>query len=702
MKILSKKKIIRDDCVIKKYKFLGFTFLRKEKSLFKQKYNFMGVKVCFKFADKLAKRNICIAVGSCLGFVNKISRKIDIIIPIYNGYEYLEKLFESIKENTDLPYRLLVIDDCSTDERVSCFLEKQREIFKKNIVIKNNVKNLGFVKSVNELLKISENDVVLVNTDVILPKNWASRLFYPIFSDCKAASVTPFSNAATIFSLPEMGMDNAFRGDLEKVNSSLKWFLPDYEKLKFATGVGFCMAMSRRAIRKVGFFDEIFGKGYGEENDWCQRACKAGFYNTLAANLFVWHKHGGSFLSEDKKRLIKAHRELLIKKYPDYDREIKANIENPYYKSVRFVVEMLYINAIAETTTLWFDHTFGGGTDVYTKNIFEKFADKKLFIRVQQAKSEELIISYQYKNYHGVHLMQSMAQLKSLLNYLKISEIVVNNLASYPNIENTLLDIADIKEKSGAFVSFRLHDFQCICPTINMMARCNKYCGGGFFDKCGECLFNNSNVIISCEDVGDYQFLWQRFLSDVADEIVAFSESSKCILEKFVSGVSDKIKVVPHFVKELRQVKIKSHKGINIGVIGSIGISKGSEIVNKMADVLADFNGVNIFVIGKIWPYKNKTICVFGEYKRNDLPQLLEDNNIDIVFIPSVCPETFSYTTREAIGMEIPVCCYNLGGQADQIKNYKYGLILENFDAKENIRSICGFLDKLKRGESVN
>ena len=508
--------------MVKKYKLFGITLLRKEKSLLKQKYNLLGIKVCRKLIK--SAKSVCAHdfTEMCFDPVNKISRKIDIIVPIYNGYEYLDNLFESIKNNTDLPYRLLVINDCSTDVRVSSFLEKQKEIFGNNLVIKNNLQNLGFLKSVNELLKISINDVVIVNTDVVLPKNWASRLFYPIFSDAKVASVTPFSNAATIFSLPEMCIDNPFNDDLEKINSALKCLAPDYTKLKFTTGMGFCMAMSQNAIQKIGFFDEIFGKGYGEENDWCQRACQTRLYNTLAANLFVWHKHGGSFSDDEKKKLTKAHLELLKKKYPNYCNDVADNIKDSYYEYVHFIAEILYLNASAQSTIVWFDHSMGGGTEVYTKNIFDEYADKNLFLRIQQSFNDEVGVSFQYKNYQGQNVFKSMKQLKQLLAHIHIEQIIINNLVSYINIENTLLDIADIKEKSRATVSFRLHDFQCICPTITMMNRENKYCGGNQYHMCEKCILHNPNTIISYSNILNYQFLWRKFLKDVADEIIVF------------------------------------------------------------------------------------------------------------------------------------------------------------------------------------
>ena len=70
------------------------------------------------------------------------------------------------------------------------------------------------------------------------------------------------------------------------------------------TGVGFCMGVNKKVVDRIGMFDDVlFGKGYGEENDWCMRAAEVGFKNIIIPNLFVYHKHGGSFLGAEKEKL---------------------------------------------------------------------------------------------------------------------------------------------------------------------------------------------------------------------------------------------------------------------------------------------------------------------------------------------------------------------------------------------------------------
>jgi hypothetical protein len=73
----------------------------------------------------------------------------------------------------------------------------------------------------------------------------------------------------------------------------------------------------------VGDFDaETFGKGYGEENDFCLRVRKHGYINVAACKAYVAHLESQSFTSEEKQALIADHLAKLNAKYPSYEQEV--------------------------------------------------------------------------------------------------------------------------------------------------------------------------------------------------------------------------------------------------------------------------------------------------------------------------------------------------------------------------------------------
>jgi hypothetical protein len=94
------------------------------------------------------------------------------------------------------------------------------------------------------------------------------------------------------------------------------------------TAVGFCMALSRSAIEQVGFFDEVlFGKGYGEENDFSLRAVNQGLRNVLCDDVYIAHLGGRSFgptgLKPDQSSM-----QRLLSRHPEYLEHVQAFIDS--------------------------------------------------------------------------------------------------------------------------------------------------------------------------------------------------------------------------------------------------------------------------------------------------------------------------------------------------------------------------------------
>ena len=72
-----------------------------------------------------------------------------------------------------------------------------------------------------------------------------------------------------------------------------------------------------------------------------------------------------------------------------------------------------------------------------------------------------------------------------------------------------------------------------------------------------------------------------------------------------------------------------------------------------------------------------------GRYNVDDLPSIVKNYDIDLFFIPSIWPETFSYTTEEAIQMGMPVVTFDLGAPATRVREYSRGMVL-NTDKDPN------------------
>ena len=77
------------------------------------------------------------------------------------------------------------------------------------------------------------------------------------------------------------------------------------------------MFIKAEVIRRIGYLDEGFGRGYGEENDFCARAAALGYRNVAAGGVLVEHKESISFQNE-RASLVARNQPRLNKLYPEY------------------------------------------------------------------------------------------------------------------------------------------------------------------------------------------------------------------------------------------------------------------------------------------------------------------------------------------------------------------------------------------------
>ncbi len=106
---------------------------------------------------------------------------------------------------------------------------------------------------------------------------------------------------------------------------------------------------------------------------------------------------------------------------------------------------------------------------------------------------------------------------------------------------------------------------------------------------------------------------------------------------------------------------------------------------------------VRIVVIGEISSYparnKNDKFIVHGPYLHEELAEIAEKYDVSTILIPSICPETFSFTTSEALLLGYPVICFDIGAPAERIKKYNSGIVIDNISTEGLISVFRKILD---------
>lgn len=608
---------------------------------------------------------------------------VDILVAVYNGFEYLGPLFDSLARAHSTPLRLLICDDASPDPRIWPLLEQRARQFPDTVLLRNS-SNLGFVGTVNRLFEQVEHDFVLLNTDVQVPRFWLERLFAPILSDPSVASVTPFTNAGTLCSFPQFFRDCPIPAgmdvdSIDAVFARLKGLPPP----ELSTAVGFCMAIRLAVAQRIGMFDPAFGRGYREENDWCRRAQLAGYRHVLAPNLFVHHQHGGSFPSAERQALADRNEVILRRRYPDlFDYYIDYIRRDP----VRPLREFLDLRVLAahagKPAFVMIDNVIEGGAQAYSRELTAgKLAAGIPVLRlIDDFRTGELRAHWQHLGEERVLQYQSYREWGRLLAGMDVEEVFLENIYSFRRPVELLGWLAEVPATLGMAVTVAVHDYFMLCPSLFLIDADQHYCGLPPPEICESCRTRlHTDFPTGADTIADWRAVWGAVLRS-ATRILAFSGASAELVTRIYPGCAERIELRPHSLEQFRHrpVAVPLEAPLHIGVVGAISWHKGQGIVKALCEEIERRRlPYRITVIGSLIPeFSSPCLRVTGRYERGELADRLLQSGVNLFFFPSIWPETFSYVAHEIMACGVPFCCLDLGAPAAAARQYAQGCVL--------------------------
>jgi len=312
-------------------------------------------------------------------------RAIDVIVPVYRGLDETRRCLESVlAAQRPADARVVVVDDATPDPAIARHLDALASASR--VVLLRNDSNQGFVRSVNRgMAHAAGRDVVLLNSDTEVANDWIERLRAAAYRDERIATVTPFSNNATICSYPFEGWQGRIPGTLGLARLDEVFARTNAGKaIEIPTAVGFCMFIRRDALDLLGAFDaERFGRGYGEENDFCMRAWKAGWRNLLAADVFVFHEGAVSF-SNERAALTQAAGLALIAVHPEYPAKVHEFVRNDPAAELRAAIDLARVETGIEEAK----HVVAERLDERTRLVGGLWEIDKLAEAVRERQSE--------------------------------------------------------------------------------------------------------------------------------------------------------------------------------------------------------------------------------------------------------------------------------------------------------------------------
>jgi GT2 family glycosyltransferase len=628
---------------------------------------------------------------------------VDVIVPVYGAAAELAACLASLLRQTDLGrHRLVLVIDGPQGEDVETALAAVAGRSGDEVLILRNPRRLGFVGSVNRGMALSDRDVILLNSDTEVTAGWLAKLQEAALSHPAIATVTPFSNHATIASLPRFAAVNAlpagwsvdrFAALVERVAAR--------ERPRLPTGVGVCLYIKRKALDRLGLFDaERFGLGYGEESEFCFRALKAGFLNVLDDATFIYHAGQRSFGASRSGRVKAAHR-AMSRLHPEYLPTVARFLrEDPLRPARERVLQGLRGRRPAifrgPRRVLHLVHGWPpwnpAGTEVYARRlalrqaawrevtVYARMADpgrslgEALEVDDGGARVRLVVNNFTQRDplsRNALHDRRLAADFAALLDEARPDLLHVHHLAGHA------ATLPGLAARRRIPILFQIQDWWAPCARSNLLDAGRRLCSGPAPAKCSACLPLTGLAPAPLLNRALYTArgrLTRRALRH-ADAFVMGSQAiERSYRELGWLRAGDRAFVIPYGIERAGGDAPRRRPGspLRFGVIGSILPHKGIHLA------VAAFHGVDpARATLQVWgdpaasPSYTAEIAAlaspavrfagrFAEAARGEIFA-----GIDVLIVPSLGLESFGLVAREALAEGVPVLAARRGALAE-------------------------------------
>jgi GT2 family glycosyltransferase/2-polyprenyl-3-methyl-5-hydroxy-6-metoxy-1,4-benzoquinol methylase/glycosyltransferase involved in cell wall biosynthesis len=235
---------------------------------------------------------------------------VSIVIPTFNKAEYLYQCLNNLLSYTDVPYRVIVVDDCSEDLTTKLLNKVLR------IDIIKNEQNLDFIRTCNKGASFARGQYILfLNNDVVVSPRWLSVLVRTIeeISNCAAVGAKLVHPNETLQEAGSIVWQDGSAMGYGRDDDPLK---PEYcylREVDYCSAA--CLLVRADVFRNLDGFDESYLPAYYEDSDLCFAIREQGYKVYYQPQATVFHYEFGSRSFERAKALMEANQQKFVQKW---------------------------------------------------------------------------------------------------------------------------------------------------------------------------------------------------------------------------------------------------------------------------------------------------------------------------------------------------------------------------------------------------
>ncbi|AFW01065.1 glycosyl transferase [Gluconobacter oxydans] len=617
--------------------------------------------------------------------VPRVSSGCAVVIPVYRDLAGTTACLRSVLKTVPPDIEIIVVDDATPEPKLAGFLDRLAQDGK--ITLVRHESNQGFPASANDGMRLAAGrDVILLNSDTLVFSGWIERLRARLaFTD--VGTVTPFSNDASILSYPSVDAENAVpeKAEARTLDHLCQALFSQEEAcIDLPTGNGFCMAITADCLADTGLFrEDLFAQGYGEENDFCLRASAQGYRHFPAPDVYVAHTGSTSFGSS-RKALMGRNLEILNALHPGYDAKVAAFIESDPLRNFRQKLDFSRINELRgrRRSILLIQHDAGGGVGRAVRQRAQAFEQqgflaltlRPTFLGCQLEWSQAQKTDFPNLQFT---LPAELSLLAETLSQLRIHRIEWHHLVGHAPCIRTLHE--ELRVPYDVFV----HDHIWFCPRISLLDGNGRYCGEPDVSGCETCVATWGDYLGEDLTVPELVRRSRHELGHAGRLMVPSHDTAQRMERHFPQFSFEPVPLEDDAALLLNvsgQKNIITDRPLRICVVGGLSRWKGYDILLAMADYVKGMSlPVELVLVGHT-PDDETLIAagvkVTGEYREDEVLDLIGEQNADVGFIPSVAPETWCYALGILWKSGLEVLCFDIGAQSERVRRSHCGAVV--------------------------
>lgn len=634
-----------------------------------------------------------------------------VVVVIVLGRDELDArpCLEALLEQVDARDRLLVVDAGSPDQHLVGALERLQAEGRLDLLRIHSASS--HAEALNHAFAVhSDRDVVLIDPLAVVMPGSLSGLLETAHTSPDCGTVSALSNQVSPAAYPS-GTSHGF--SLAHAETLVRAFeASSVPALEIPVLSPACVFIRRACLDDVGPLDaQLFPERDASLTDFSMQATRRRWVHRLAPKAFAYLAGSAAWQAPAGARSA-ADDALLRTRHPAAMRSLDRFRARDPLHALRRSLDEHQLRHCAQGFVLVLTLARGGGVDRFVAErctAIRQQGFSPLLLRAQDVEQGPVMLwTDQYPAHDLVyHPEHDRAQLQRLLAALPIHRIELQHfLGIAPAVVEACLGL-------GPPCDIFVHDYIWICPRLSLMGPAKQYCGEPASTRtCDQCVRTMGSTIgepgITTRKLRERSARW---LASARRVIVPSADVAQR-LQRYFPGIEWTL--VPHeSVPERVTVPARGTTPIRIGLLGSLTRHKGYEVLLRCArHVRRHELPLEFVLIGSSMDddtlLKTGCIAITGPYSDHEVADLITRERLDAIWLPSVWPETWSYTLTHAIRSGHPIVAFNIGAIGERIRALQCGILSPlNAGTRELVATLikaaapAGLGNKLQKGKPV-